>query len=171
MLLGCFFQEGRTSFEASGFLIWDISAFSMLNNGVPNGARRRGVASHSLKYKLSKNPYFPKSDKCNWSKIRGNWFGTAFGEGGGVGGEISNYNGVGSQIYMSPHAPSYKLSKKLSFSKIGPVQVVQNHGELIRNSFCRLTQKVPPNFRPLTLVRFWKMRAFWKAYTLGSAAS
>ena len=89
---------------------------------------------------------------------------------GGVEGEISNYNGVGSQIYMSPHAPSYKLSKKLSFSKIGPVQVVQNHGELIRNSFCRLTQKVPPNFRPLTLVRFWKMRAFWKAYTLGSAA-
>ena len=28
MHFGCFFQEGRTSFEAYGFLIWDISPFS-----------------------------------------------------------------------------------------------------------------------------------------------
>ena len=39
MQFGCFFQEGRTYFVASGFLIWDISAFSMLNHahllGVP----------------------------------------------------------------------------------------------------------------------------------------
>ena len=115
-----------------------------------------------------KSPYFPKSDRCKWSKIRGTDSEQLLG---GIGGKISNSIGVGSQIFMTPHAPRYKLSKKLSFSKIGLVQVVQNHGELIWNSFCRLTHKVPPSFRPLKLVRFWKMRAFWKAYTLGSAGS
>ena len=39
---GCFFQKGRTSFEASGFLIWDISPFSMFTNALwvlfPGGA-------------------------------------------------------------------------------------------------------------------------------------
>ena len=42
MLFGCFFQEGRTSFEASGFLIWDINPFSKFGNAVwvlfPGGA-------------------------------------------------------------------------------------------------------------------------------------
>ena len=30
---------------------------------------------------------------------------------------------------------------------------------------------VPPHFRILPLVRFWKMRHFWKAYNMDSAAS
>ena len=118
--------------------------------------------------RFPKSPHFPKSDKCKWSKIRRNLFGTAFGE---ERGEISNYIGVGSQISITPHSLKYKLSKKPSFSKILHVQLVQNQGELIWNSFCRLTYIVPPNFRPFTLVRFWKMRAFWKAYILKSAAS
>ena len=29
--------------------------------------------------------------------------------------------------------------------------------------------KVPPNFGPLRIVRFWKMRTFWKAYVLDNA--
>ena len=40
--LGAFFQEGRTSFEASGFLIWDIYPFSIFTNALrvlfPGGA-------------------------------------------------------------------------------------------------------------------------------------
>ena len=39
---GRFFQEGRTFFEASGFLIWDIYPFSKFGNAVwvlfPGGA-------------------------------------------------------------------------------------------------------------------------------------
>ena len=30
-------------------------------------------------------------------------------------------------------------------------------------------RKVPPNFGPLRIVRFWKIRAFWKAYVLDNA--
>ena len=112
------------------------------------------MTPHSPRYKLSKKHLFSKIGQVQVVQNQGELIRNSIW---GKGGKISNSNGVGSQIFMTTHAPRYKLSKKHSFSKIGLVQVVQNQGELIWNSFCRLTQvthKVPPKFRPLTLVRF-----------------
>ena len=97
MLFGCFFQEGRTSFEAPGFLIWDISAFSMLNNGVPNGARGGGGV------RMGSNPeYF-----FLWDPI-----GKDIKSGGGG---IRFLVGWDPKFFTVLHCPTLKDSKKSTF--------------------------------------------------------
>ena len=72
-------------------------------------------------------------DNCSdkWFKTTQNGVGTAER---GERGEISNRNGVGSQIFVTSHCPRCKLSKTASIFIIEQLEVVENEGELCRKS-------------------------------------